>query len=89
MGFALPIDRWFRGPLRNWCEDLLSTNSLKGNGLLNIALIRDKWKQHLAGDHNWQEYLWNVVVFQDWLRHINSAQTSNRMLRTASGIAKC
>ncbi|MFZ1974638.1 MAG: asparagine synthase (glutamine-hydrolyzing) [Candidatus Acidiferrales bacterium] len=69
MGFAVPIDRWLRGPLRPWAEDLLSETRLSERGLLNANRIRMRWRQHLAGERNWQGFLWNVLVFQDWLRH--------------------
>ena len=66
MGFAVPIDRWLRGPLRDWAESLLSEQSLSSHGLLNVQPIRNKWREHLSGDRNWQYLLWDVLVFQDW-----------------------
>jgi len=69
MGFGLPIDRWLRGPLREWAEDLLSVKSLEQHGLLNADPIRLKWCEHLSGDRNWQYLLWDILAFQDWFRH--------------------
>ena len=67
-GFAVPIDMWLRGPLRDWASDLLSPQSLRDEGFLNPEPVQRKWKEHLSGRHNWQHALWNVLMFQSWLR---------------------
>ena len=69
MGFGVPIDSWLRGPLRQWAEDLLTTDALNRHGLLNPGPIRSKWQEHVSGKRNWQYLIWDVLMFQDWLQH--------------------
>ena len=69
MGFGVPIDSWLRGPLREWAEDLLSSDALKREGIFNPEPIRRCWEEHSSGARNWQYLIWDVLVFQDWMRH--------------------
>ena len=66
MGFAIPIDIWLRGPLREWAENLLNERKIKQEGYLNANLVSNKWYEHLSGKRNWSGLLWNVLMFQSW-----------------------
>jgi asparagine synthase (glutamine-hydrolysing) len=67
MGFLIPIERWLRGPLRDWAEDLLDERKLVTQGFLNPTLIRQKWNEYLTEKNGGQSYLWDVLMFQAWL----------------------
>jgi asparagine synthase (glutamine-hydrolysing) len=68
MGFGVPIDRWLRGPLRDWAEALLTPAQLIRSGL-EPAPIRHRWNQHLSGALNGQYQLWCVLMYQCWQDH--------------------
>jgi asparagine synthase (glutamine-hydrolysing) len=79
-GFALPIDRWLRGPLREWGESLLSEQRLREGGYLDPALVRTRWAEHLSGRRNWQYLLWGVLMWQEWLEHQRSFAVHNEQI---------
>jgi asparagine synthase (glutamine-hydrolysing) len=66
-GFAIPIEAWLRGPLRDWAETLLAESTLRSGGFFNAVPIRRKWAEHLSGKRNWENELWCVLMFQAWV----------------------
>jgi asparagine synthase (glutamine-hydrolysing) len=60
-GFAPPVGRWLRGPLKDWAEALLHRS-----GLIPRALVEQSWREHQAGARDWQYRLWTVLMFEAW-----------------------
>jgi asparagine synthase (glutamine-hydrolysing) len=73
VGFAVPIDSWLRGPLREWAEALLSVEALESHGIFDASIVRELWQRHLSGRVDAQHALWNVLMFQAWERHFRNA----------------
>jgi asparagine synthase (glutamine-hydrolysing) len=53
--------------LREWAETLLDERVLREQGLVDVASVRRKWSDHLAGRRNWQYCLWDVLMLQAWV----------------------
>ena len=70
MGFAIPLDSWLRGPLRDWEEDLLIKKKLD-DGYLNSKKIIEKWNEHISSKRNWHYSIWTVLVYQSWKKNNN------------------
>lgn len=66
MGFGVPVDSWLRGPLKDWGADLLQDKNLLAHGLFDIREVQKKWNEHVSGKRNWQYYLWDILMFQQW-----------------------
>jgi len=68
-GFAIPIERWLRGALRPWAEEMLFQSKPATAELFNRAAIRSLWDAHQTGRANHKDIIWNVLVLQGWLNN--------------------
>jgi asparagine synthase (glutamine-hydrolysing) len=66
MGFSVPIDRWLRGPLRQWAESLVLSDSLGRDGWLDRAAVRGAWTDLQDGRSPAGAGLWAVIMLQAW-----------------------
>ena len=66
MGFSVPIDRWLRGPLKKWADDLLDPVELGRGGLLAPAEILSVWRDLQTGRRPAGARMWAVIMFQAW-----------------------
>ena len=67
-GFGIPVDRWVRGPLRDWAESLLDPRLLAEQGFFRANHIRQVWEEHASGRANRITQLWPILMFQAWHR---------------------
>ncbi len=67
-GFSVPLASWLRGPLRGWAEELLQPQAIAREGLIDAKKVWQMWQSHVSGRFDYSNHLWNVLMFQSWLR---------------------
>lgn len=67
-GFAVPLGDWLRGPLKAWASDLLASDTLRSQGYFDQGKIEKIWTEHLSGKFDRSSYLWNILMFQAWVK---------------------
>ena len=72
MGFSVPLEKWLKGSLKDWANELFQKKELENNHIDSKIIIK-KWKEHLSGKRNWQYQLWPVLIYQSWKRSLDSS----------------
>jgi len=68
MGFAVPLARWFRGPLRQRVREALLEGPMLDCGLFEATAIRDLVDQHQSGKRDFATPIWTLLMFDAFLR---------------------
>lgn len=62
-GFTVPIRQWLKGPLRDWAQLMIKTDT---KGLLNQDRIDTIWNEFLDGHEEHFNRIWTILMFQSW-----------------------
>ncbi len=66
-GFTIPLSSWLRGPLKQWADDLLSSELLKKQDYLNYIKVNKLWTDHLEFNANNANKIWTILMWQSWI----------------------
>lgn len=68
MGFSVPLDRWFRGPLKEELRGVLLDPRTMGRGLFRPEVVQRMVEEHVGGigDHAYK--LWALLMLELWFR---------------------
>jgi len=70
MGFAVPLARWFRGPLRQRVRDSLLGDTLAATGWFNRSYLEHLVAAHDSGARDYSSPIWTVLMFEAFLRNV-------------------
>jgi asparagine synthase (glutamine-hydrolysing) len=68
MGFAVPLDVWFRDSLRDRMSAVVTDGRLAVSGIFEPAVLRRMVDDHVSGRRNYSAPLWTLLMFDGFLR---------------------
>jgi asparagine synthase (glutamine-hydrolysing) len=74
MGFAVPLARWFRGPLRARVRRSLLGERLLGTELFNARYLRTIVEQHESGARDYSAAIWTLLMFDAFLGQASTSR---------------
>jgi asparagine synthase (glutamine-hydrolysing) len=83
MGFAVPLARWFRGPLRERVRHSLLGSRLADTGYFNRNYLEHLVAQHDSGARDYSAPIWTLLMFDAFLRNAVDTRESAPALRVA------
>ena len=70
-GFSIPAAAWLRGELEPFAREVLSADTLLGQGFFRPAPVGRLIDEHVAGREDWSRQLWSLLSFTLWYeRHV-------------------
>ena len=70
MGFAVPLARWFRGPLRERAREALLGPHLRETEWFNQRYLQHLLDAHESGDRDYSTPIWTLVMFDAFMRNV-------------------
>ena len=70
MGFSVPLERWFRGPLRQRLDEAILGPRLAATGVFNAHYLKRIVDAHTSGRRDYSAPLWTLLMFDAFLRNV-------------------
>ena len=77
MGFAVPLDLWFRDSLENRMQASLEGEALTQCGLFEPQFLRKLGAEHRSGRRNHSAVLWALLMFEGFLGRARRAASKH------------
>jgi asparagine synthase (glutamine-hydrolysing) len=70
-GFGVPLSLWFRGALKDFLWDHLTSPRFLERGIVSAPFLRHMLDEHQRGRRNNSHWLWNLLALELWYRETN------------------
>jgi asparagine synthase (glutamine-hydrolysing) len=67
-GFAVPLANWFRGSLKPFLWDHLTSRAFLDRGIVSESFLRHLLEEHERGRRDSHTWLWTLLVLELWFR---------------------
>jgi asparagine synthase (glutamine-hydrolysing) len=68
VGFRVPVNRWFRGPMREYLYEHLSGPGSRTRAYFDAAVLDRTLAEHVSGRQNHEKLLWALLNLEIWHR---------------------
>lgn len=79
-GFAVPLARWFRGPLRERVRQAVLGPQLASTGWFDRPYLQHLLDAHQSGARDYSAPLWTLLMFEAFLRNVLDAPSDGHRL---------
>jgi asparagine synthase (glutamine-hydrolysing) len=69
MGFAVPLNAWFKGPLKQKVREALLGETMMQCGLFDQEFLRQMVSQHESGLRDYSSPIWSLFMFEAFLKN--------------------
>ncbi len=87
MGFAVPLARWFRGPLRARVQEAVLGSQLADTGWFNRDYLEHLVTAHQNGSRDYSAPLWTLLMFDAFLRQQSGDAPASPSTAAAAAVA--
>ena len=88
MGFGVPLDRWFRGPLRDLTWDTLTGKRFLERGIVEPGFVRYLLEEHASGRRGNHHQIYGLLMLELWRRNLEEPARAPETLAPCVALGK-
>jgi asparagine synthase (glutamine-hydrolysing) len=87
MGFGVPINHWFRGPLRELVHDTLLGRTFLDRGIVSADFVRYLLEEHDTGRRSNHHQIYALLMLELWFKNLEEPLTALSAAVTGTVVA--